>query len=211
MDIERINQIGSLLADLSREEENPRLRVHDRTHLEVSIDYDLVPKSEGGADKQTFFWEAYLFAPESLRIDSRTYGKQDVYEDLQSYVRLAVPDVPFAALAIHESDPGDISIYNADPISESDFKYDVSAISGYSDYGTVTITNTADGELYAGSVFGSAIGIYGYSLSGDVGDVGVTPQRHLGLARRPLVLGAAALICGSAGWNSTCSSAMCTR
>lgn len=95
----RPSDFGSLLADLSREEENPRLRVHDRTHLEVSIDYDLVSPAEGGADRQTFVWEAYFFAPESLRIDSRTYGKQDVYEDLQSYVRLAVPEVPYGELA----------------------------------------------------------------------------------------------------------------
>ena len=98
---------------------------------------------------------------------------------------LAVAPPSFAALAIHESDPGDISIYNADPISESDFKYDVSAISGYSDYGTVTITNTADGELYAGSVLGSAIGIYGYSLSGDVAidNAGaITAYSYVGIA-----------------------------
>ncbi|RZA22391.1 MAG: hypothetical protein EOP93_00180 [Lysobacteraceae bacterium] len=81
---------------------------------------------------------------------------------------LAVAPLSFAALAIDESDPGDVTIYNADPISESDFKYGVTAISGYSDYGTVSITNTADGELYAGSVYGSAIGIYGYSVTGDV-------------------------------------------
>jgi hypothetical protein len=94
----RPSDFGSMLADLSREEENPRLRVHDRTHLEISIDYDLTPVSQGGADRQSFVWEAYFFAPESLRLDSRTYGKDDVYEDLQSYVRLAVPDVPYGEL-----------------------------------------------------------------------------------------------------------------
>ncbi len=91
----RPSDFGTLLADLSRDRENPRLRVHDRTHLEVSIDYDLDRKQQ----KQSFVWEAYFFAPESLRLDSRTYGKQDVYEDLQSYVRFAVPDVPFETLA----------------------------------------------------------------------------------------------------------------
>lgn len=91
---ERPSDFGSLLADLSRDEENPRLRVHDRTHLEISVDYDLAP----GQKKQGFVWEAYFFAPESLRLDSRTYGKQDVYEDLQSYVRFAVPEVPYDTL-----------------------------------------------------------------------------------------------------------------
>lgn len=94
----RSSDFGSMLADLSRQDENPRLRLHDRTHLEISIDYDLVPAAAGGADRQTFLWEAYFFAPESLRIDSRTYRKEDVYEDLQSYVRLAVPEVPYEEL-----------------------------------------------------------------------------------------------------------------
>jgi hypothetical protein len=91
----RPSDFGSLLADLSRDEENPRLRVHDRTHLEISVDYDLLP----GEAKQSFMWEAYFFVPESLRLDSRTYGKQDVYEDLQSYVRFAVPEVRYDSLS----------------------------------------------------------------------------------------------------------------
>jgi outer membrane autotransporter protein len=91
----------------------------------------------------------------------------------------------FAALAIDESGPGDVTIYNSDPISETDVKYSVAAISGYSEYGTVSITNTADGELYAGSIVGDAIGIYGYSLTGDVSidNAGaITTYSYAGLA-----------------------------
>lgn len=93
---ERPSDWGSLLADLSRPRETgPQLRIHDRTHLELAVDYDL-----GDAkDEAEWHWEAYFFAPESLRLDSQTYGKQDVYEDLQSYVRFAVPDASFAELA----------------------------------------------------------------------------------------------------------------
>lgn len=92
---ERPSDWGSLLADLSRPtEEGPQLRVHDRTHLEISLDYDL----ERAAEQASWEWEAYFFAPESLRLDSQTYDKQDVYEDLQSYVRLAVPEARFADL-----------------------------------------------------------------------------------------------------------------
>ncbi len=99
-------------------------------------------------------------------------------------------------LAISESDPSDIVIDNADPISEVDFDYNATAISGYSSGGSVDITNQATGaleavslyasgtgiegyafgnvsidnagEIFALSVFGNGIGVYGYSMAGDV-------------------------------------------
>ncbi len=91
---DRQSDWGSLLADLSRPDENTTLRVHDRTHLEFLLDYDL----RADARAETFEWEAYFFAPESLRLTSRTYDKQDLYSDLQSYVRFAVPETPFSEL-----------------------------------------------------------------------------------------------------------------
>lgn len=86
---------GSLVADLSRNREGPTFHVHDRTHVEFAIDYRL----EANGNKQNFSWEAYFFAPESLRLDSRTYDKTDIYTDLQSYVRFEPPDVAFGDLA----------------------------------------------------------------------------------------------------------------
>ena len=90
----RPSDIGSFLTSLSRPPESPAFRVHDRTHLEFAIDYK-VPTDK---KDETFEWEAYFFAPESLRLDSRTYSKDDVYEDLQTYVRFAVPECSFHAL-----------------------------------------------------------------------------------------------------------------
>jgi hypothetical protein len=89
-DDDRQSDWGSLLADLSRPDENATLRVHDRTLL----DYDLRPEQRS----ETFEWEAYFFAPESLRLSGRTYDKQDLYSDLQSYVRFAVPETQFSDL-----------------------------------------------------------------------------------------------------------------
>jgi hypothetical protein len=68
--------------------------VHDRTHVEFAIDYALAEKRH--------VWEAYFFVPESLRIHEATYSKKAIYDDLQSYVRRAVPDVPFHLLASTE-------------------------------------------------------------------------------------------------------------
>lgn len=86
---------GSLVAELSSGNEGPAWHVHDRTHLEFALDYPIDPNARTTAHE----WEAFFFVPESLRLDSNTYGKQDIYSDLQSYVRFAIPDVPFDALA----------------------------------------------------------------------------------------------------------------
>jgi len=89
---------GSLLGDLTRgrptmEVADVEWRVHDKTHLEFAIDY---PFGEG---KATYGWEAYFFVPDSFRLAQTTYDKRQIYDDLLSYVRLAVPELPFDDVA----------------------------------------------------------------------------------------------------------------
>lgn len=91
---------ASLFGDLARrpsqvlEADAPvEWRVHDRTHVEFAIDYPL------GAKPTAHTWEAYFFVPESFRLHEGTYDKKDIYEDLWSYVRYAVPQIPFYQLA----------------------------------------------------------------------------------------------------------------
>jgi outer membrane autotransporter protein len=79
----------------------------------------------------------------------------------------AVVGVLTALPPIDVTQAGDISIDNADAIDVID-TYAATAIRGYSVDGNVDITNQASGELFAGSVYDNAIGIYGYALSGDV-------------------------------------------
>lgn len=91
---DRPSDWGSLVADLSRGRQHPTFRVHDRTHVELAVDYRLRP----GRKEESFVWESFYFAPESLRLHSRTYDKSDLYSDLQSYVRFEVPDVAYGRL-----------------------------------------------------------------------------------------------------------------
>ena len=101
----QVSDWGSLLGDLAR----PSLelagrevawRVHDKTHLEFAIDYPF-------ADAEvSYTWEAFFFVPESFRLDEKTYDKKEMYDDLLSYVRLAVPQVPFSELAEREAREG---------------------------------------------------------------------------------------------------------
>lgn len=87
--------------------------------------------------------------------------------DLAPVFDLTVVGAGPVALAIDVTDPGDIVIENADPITEVD-PYGATAIRGYSDDGTVGISNAATGTLQVSSLYGDAIGIYGYSATGDV-------------------------------------------
>lgn len=73
----------------------PKWRIHDRTHLEFAVDYE-IPKEQ---KKETYVWEAYFFIPRSLKVNSDTFEKRHIYRDLQSYVRLALPGMPLAEVA----------------------------------------------------------------------------------------------------------------
>jgi hypothetical protein len=90
---------ASLFGDLARPSIAPRQdapvewRVHDRTHVEFAIDYPIL------AEASTHTWEAFFFVPESFRLDEASYDKKAIYDDLWSYVRYAVPTVPFFQLA----------------------------------------------------------------------------------------------------------------
>lgn len=87
---------GSLVADLSATDKSrdPEWRVHDRTHLEFAVDYRVAPHEKS----ETYQWDAYFFVPESLRLYEENYEKREIYDDLQSYVRFAVPSVKFDEL-----------------------------------------------------------------------------------------------------------------
>ena len=91
---------ASLFGDLGRSSslhpaDDPPVewRVHDRTHLEFAIDYPVT------AARGQHTWEAFFFLPESFRLHEDSYDKKAIYDDLWSYVRYAVPQVPFFQLA----------------------------------------------------------------------------------------------------------------
>ncbi len=60
-------------------------RRHDRTHLEINLEH---PASSAG---QT--WEAWIFLPQSFRLNADTYSKQRIGSDIQSHVRLSAPEL----------------------------------------------------------------------------------------------------------------------
>ncbi len=69
-------------------------RVHDRTHLELLVDYPI----NDGSGPARYVWEAYFFLPRSLKLDGASYPKDDIYRDFQSYVRFAATEPTFDEL-----------------------------------------------------------------------------------------------------------------
>src|SRR3990172_3557731 len=59
----------------------PEWRIHDRTHVELVVDYPI----RGGDDEQAYEWDAYFFVPGSLRLHDETYKKTEIYDDFLSY------------------------------------------------------------------------------------------------------------------------------
>lgn len=71
-----------------------RVGVHDRNHFELKLDYS-APEDQPESE---YHVDAYFFVPASLGINSSTYPKESFYNDVQGYVRLKTPTVPFSAL-----------------------------------------------------------------------------------------------------------------
>ena len=87
---------------------SPGWRRHDRTHLEINLEYPVAD------DNRT--WEAWIFLPQSFRLDSDTYTKRQIGADIQSHVRLSAPALELdgvsreatrVASIIRRSDPAD--------------------------------------------------------------------------------------------------------
>jgi hypothetical protein len=62
---------------------SPGWRRHDRTHLEINLEYPAV-----GAGRT---WEAWIFLPQSFRLNADTYSRQRIGADVQSHIRLSAP------------------------------------------------------------------------------------------------------------------------
>jgi hypothetical protein len=77
---------------------------HDRTHLEVSVDYPGDP----ALPTKEHEWEAYYFLPASFRIDAMTFPKADLYASFQSYVRFSVPMLSMADFSGAAGELGDL-------------------------------------------------------------------------------------------------------
>ena len=78
-----------------------RVSIHDQHQMELKLNYPLLD------DQRRTLYEVdlYFFAPHSLGVHPQTYSKQQFYTDLQSYIRMRTPSVPFNRLKGGETSP----------------------------------------------------------------------------------------------------------
>ena len=68
---------------------------HDRTHVEVVIDYAATP----GSSTTELGWDVYYFIPSSLQLDASTYPKEQIFDHMRSYVRASAPALALGDVA----------------------------------------------------------------------------------------------------------------
>lgn len=92
------------LPDLT--ELSPGWRRHDRTHLEINLE---CPAGHNGRT-----WEAWIFLPQSFRLNPDTYSAGRIGADLQSHIRFSAPELGLRRVP-HEVDAVAATIGEADP------------------------------------------------------------------------------------------------
>src|SRR5574344_1440261 len=70
-------------------------KIHDQYSLEFKVGYIARPK----LPKSDFVMNTWIFIPDSLDINRRTYPKEMFYKDVRSYMRLITPVFQLSELA----------------------------------------------------------------------------------------------------------------
>ena len=72
-----------------------RIDRHDKTQLELKLDYGLQPS----AKKQSYHLETFIFVPKVLAMTAKTYPPERFYADTASFIRMTTPKVPLSELS----------------------------------------------------------------------------------------------------------------
>ena len=84
-----------------------RIERHDRYNFEAKIDY-LIQETE--EKKTSYLLEFYLFIPQVLQINQKTYDKEEFFLDLNNRIRFKTPEMSFKGLINEENDLSPINI-----------------------------------------------------------------------------------------------------
>jgi len=76
------------------------LTYHDRHQFEARLAYSL----SGSAENVRYRVQAYFYVPWGLDINSRTFSRQDFYQDLKDFIRFNVPRMSLDKLADKDND-----------------------------------------------------------------------------------------------------------
>ncbi len=77
------------------------IRIRDRFQFEIKLNYRL----NQDKPKTQYQIDAYIFIPQSLRVNHTTYPKNTFYQDLQSYIRFKTPSLSLSDIACKDNGP----------------------------------------------------------------------------------------------------------
>lgn len=73
--------------------------LHDRQHFEIAFNFDMSPEAAHDDGRANFRVDAFFFLPTNLGVSALSYGKDDFFKDVLSYLRFKTPSLQTSELA----------------------------------------------------------------------------------------------------------------
>lgn len=126
-----------------------QIDLHDRQHFEIAFNYDVSPSATGSDGRAYFRVDAFYFLPTNLGVSALSYGKDDFFKDVLSYLRFKTPTLSSQTLAdpLSPLSPLNILSFNLKQLVEQpsiDQKLERSTINEAKLLGTILIANWRD-------------------------------------------------------------------
>lgn len=126
-----------------------QIDLHDRQHFEIAFNYDVSPAATGSDGRAYFRVDAFYFLPTNLGVSALSYGKDDFFKDVLSYLRFKTPNLSSHTLAdpLSSMSPLNILSFNLKKLVEQpeiDAKLERSTINEAKLLGAILIANWRD-------------------------------------------------------------------
>lgn len=126
-----------------------QIDLHDRQHFEIAFNYDVSPAATGSDGRAYFRVDAFYFLPTNLGVSAMSYGKDDFFKDVLSYLRFKTPNLSSHTLAdpLSSLSPLNILSFNLKQLVEQptiDERLERSTINEAKLLGTILIANWRD-------------------------------------------------------------------
>ncbi|HEY9855867.1 MAG TPA: hypothetical protein V6D05_09040 [Stenomitos sp.] len=126
-----------------------QIDLHDRQHFEIAFNYDVSPAATGPDGRAYFKVDAFYFLPTNLGVSAMSYGKDDFFKDVLSYLRFKTPNLSSHTLAdpLSSLSPLNILSFNLKQLvdqPEIDARLERSSINEAKLLGAILIANWRD-------------------------------------------------------------------
>lgn len=123
-----------------------QIDLHDRQHFEIAFNYDVSPSSMRSDGRARFSVDAFFFLPTNLGVSALSYGKDDFFKDVLSYLRYKTPNLSGAELAdpLNPHSPLNILSFNLKQLvdrAQADPALETSTVNEAKLFGCILIAN----------------------------------------------------------------------